>query len=66
MQIFSGTTIFANSRVLGLLVPMQIQQFGFVFHYMDFNFLFQCVLWFLVVLSSSSSGGGIGCRLAEV
>jgi hypothetical protein len=25
---------------------MQIQQFGFVFHYMDFNSLFQCVLWF--------------------
>jgi hypothetical protein len=25
---------------------MQIQQFGFVFHYMDFNFLFQCGLWF--------------------
>jgi hypothetical protein len=44
---------------------MQIQQFGFVFHYMDYNFLFQCVLYGLVVLSSSSSSS-IGCGLAEV
>lgn len=42
---------FCKFQVLGLLVSMQIQQFGFVFHSMDpcFN-----VCYGLVVLSSSS------------
>jgi hypothetical protein len=45
---------------------MYIQQFGFVFHSMDFNSLFECVLWFGGAQQQQQQQSSIGCRLAEV
>jgi hypothetical protein len=46
---------------------MQIEQFGVVFHSMDFNSLFQCVLWLGgAQQQQQQQQSSIGCRLAEV